>query len=61
MNLYIILDLAVLFFPLVLSFDRKVAYYRKWPAVFMSILIVGAIHIVWYILVTKAAHWSFNE
>jgi lycopene cyclase domain-containing protein len=61
MNLYLILDLAVLFFPLVLSFDRKVAFYRKWPAVFMSILIVGAFHIVWDVLVTQAGHWSFSE
>ena len=61
MNLYLILDLAILFFPLVLSFDRKVAFYRKWPAVFMSILIVGAVYILWDVLVTEAGHWSFSE
>ena len=61
MSLYLLLDLGILFFPLVLSFDKKVAYWRKWPAVFMSILIVGVVYVVWDIIVTEAGHWGFSE
>ncbi|WP_455381813.1 lycopene cyclase domain-containing protein [Salinispira pacifica] len=61
MSLYLIVDLAVLFFPLVLSFDRKVAFYRRWPAAFTAIITVGAIFVVWDIFATQRGDWSFSS
>jgi lycopene cyclase domain-containing protein len=51
---------CTLFFPLVLSFDRKVAVYRHTAALFKSIGIVCIIFWVWDIMATARGHWSFN-
>jgi lycopene cyclase domain-containing protein len=57
---YLLLDVAVLLFPLLLSFDKKVAFYKTWKALFASILIVGIGFIVWDVLFTKYRVWEFN-
>jgi lycopene cyclase domain-containing protein len=60
MNLYLWVDLAILAIPLALSFDRKVRYVRRWPAVFASTAVVAAVFIPWDILKTAAGVWGFN-
>lgn len=57
---YLVLDLAVIFFPLVLSFDKKVAFFKTWKALFLSILIVGSGFIIWDLIFTKNGIWQFN-
>jgi lycopene cyclase domain-containing protein len=59
-NLYLILDIAAVFFPLILSFDKKVAYYKSWKAVFSAILIVGIPFVAWDIYFTQIGVWGFN-
>jgi lycopene cyclase domain-containing protein len=58
---YLLLDAAVLFFPLILSFDKKVAFYTTWKALFISILIVGLGFIAWDVLFTHYQVWQFNR
>ena len=43
-----------------LSFDRKVHYYKSWLDLFPSILIMGAFFIVWDVYKTLAGVWGFN-
>lgn len=69
---YLLLDLATLFFPLVLSFDRRVAFYRKWGRLFPAIAIGGTIFVIWDHFFTLANYtfqaagqtwtgiWNFN-
>ncbi len=57
---YLLLDLAVIFFPFVLSFDKKVAFYKTWKSLLLSILIVGAGFILWDIIFTSHKIWVFN-
>lgn len=57
---YLLLDLAVFIFPFILSFDKKVAFYKTWKSLFLSILIVGAGFIIWDILFTSHEIWKFN-
>jgi lycopene cyclase domain-containing protein len=45
--------------PLALSFDKKVAFYRKWPSVILSSLIVGAAYIAWDVFAARNGHWWF--
>jgi lycopene cyclase domain-containing protein len=61
MSLYLLLDLLVIAFPFLLSFDRKVAFYRRWPATAASILLVGTVYIVWDVFATLRGDWSFSE
>lgn len=44
-----------------LSFDRKVHYYKSWLDLFPSILIMGALFIIWDIYKTLAGVWGFND
>jgi lycopene cyclase domain-containing protein len=60
-NLYLWIDLAILAIPLALSFDRKVHYVSKWPAVLLATAVVAAVFIPWDILKTAAEVWGFNE
>jgi lycopene cyclase domain-containing protein len=61
MNLYLWIDLAIVCLPLVLSFDRRVHYVRRWPAVFLSALAIAAVYIPWDMLKTAYRVWGFSE
>ena len=57
---YLWINILVILFPLLLSFDKKVHFYTSFRAVFISILIVGVPFIIWDVLFTKAGIWGFN-
>ena len=61
MSVYLFINLCILAIPLCLSFERRIAFYKKWPAVFLSIAIVGIFYILWDIFATWAGHWWFNS
>ena len=44
-----------------LSFDRRVRYFKSWPALIKAIAIVGVVFIVWDIFFTHIDVWGFNE
>ncbi|WP_443944708.1 lycopene cyclase domain-containing protein [Pedobacter sp. AW1-32] len=58
---YLLINIAVIFFPLVLSFDKKVHFFSKWKFVLPAILLTGAVFLVWDLLFTKLNVWSFNS
>ena len=57
---YLILLAASIAVPLMLSFDKKVQYYKNLKYIFPAILITAAIFWVWDIKFTTARVWSFN-
>lgn len=57
---YLVLDLASVFFPLVLSFDKKVHFYKRWKFLFPALFINALIFIVWDEFFTRMGIWSFN-
>ncbi|MFO7796684.1 MAG: lycopene cyclase domain-containing protein [Promethearchaeati archaeon] len=61
MNLYFWLNFAVIIGPLLLSFDKKVAFWRRWPPLLLSMLVVSTTFIIWDVIVTELGHWSFSE
>jgi len=60
-SFYLWLDLAVVAGPVILSFDRRVGYYRVWPAVLLSLLAVGVPFLIWDIIATSAGIWGFSD
>jgi len=58
---YLFLNLACIFFPLALSFDKKVAFYKLWKNLFIAILINALFFISWDILFTSKGIWNFNS
>lgn len=61
MNLYLLINLVVLAIPLLLSFDRRVAFFRRWPSVLASIAVVGLAYLAWDVLATARGDWFFSE
>jgi len=60
MSLYLTLELCSIAVPLILSFDRKVGFYKHWPVLFPSIILTGALFVVFDIYFAKNGIWGFN-
>jgi len=59
--LYLLVDLASLMIPLLLSFEKRINYVSKWKFLFPAILIVGIAFIIWDVLFHNLGIWSFND
>jgi lycopene cyclase domain-containing protein len=59
-TLYLLVDLAVLALPFLLSFDKKIAFHREWKYFFPVNFAVGAFFIAWDVLFARAGIWAFN-
>lgn len=57
---YLFLDIVTIIGPLVLSFDKKVAFYQSWKSFVLSMLPVSLFYILWDIYFTKTGVWKFN-
>jgi len=57
---YLIINGLAVLIPVVLSFDRKVHYYKRWKYLFPSILLTAAVFIAWDIAFTAKGVWGFN-
>ena len=58
---YILILLCSLAGPFALSFDKKVAFYKKWKAVFTAMLLPALFYIIWDMVFTNLQAWFFNE
>lgn len=57
---YALLHACAFTFPFLLSFDRRVAFYKQWKFLFPAIFLVAAFFVVWDIWFTSMNVWSFN-
>lgn len=57
---YLLINFLTIFFPIVLSFDKRVAFYKNWGFVFPGLLITGLLFLFWDYLFTIYGVWSFN-
>ena len=60
MSLYFILLTASGAVPLLLSFDKRLQFYKQWKYVFPSILLVALVYIVFDVNFTNRGIWGFN-
>ena len=61
MSEYFLLNILIIAIPLLLSFERKIKYYRKLPSLLIAILIIGGGFIIWDVIATIRGDWSFNS
>ena len=60
MSDYLLINIAIIFVPLLLSFDKNLEFYKKTLSVLISIIVVSSIYIVWDSFATFRNDWSFN-
>jgi lycopene cyclase domain-containing protein len=59
--LYLLVNLGSIAIPVILSFDKKVAFYKKWKAFWPANLMTLAFFVTWDVFFTDAGIWGFNE
>lgn len=60
MYYYLYLNLFTIFFPLVLSFDKRVHFYTNWRYLFPAMIITGLAFVTWDQFFTAHGVWGFN-
>lgn len=58
---YLLINFLVVLFPFLLSFDKKVHFYKKWRFIFPGLFITGILYLFWDYLFTINNVWSFNS
>lgn len=58
---YILIDAAIIAFPLLLSFEKRIKYYRNIKALAISILAIGGLFILLDEIAVLARVWWFNS
>ena len=61
MSLYTIILIASISIPFLLSFDKKLQFYRQWKYLIPSIVAIALFYIVGDIYFTKIGVWGFNR
>ena len=60
MSTYLVLNILVIIIPLLLSFEKKIKFYKKFRELSISMLTVGSIFILWDIFAVIRGDWNFN-
>ena len=60
MSLYLYINIAIIFFPLLLTFEKRIKYYSKIKNLTVAILLISYLFVAWDIFATFRGHWSFN-
>jgi lycopene cyclase domain-containing protein len=60
MSLYLSILVFSAVFPFLLSFDKRVRFYRKWKALFPSMIIAGSIYLAADVIFARQGIWGFN-
>jgi lycopene cyclase domain-containing protein len=58
---YLIINILTVFFPVVLSFDKRVAFAKSWKYIWPGMAITGLLFLFWDVLFTVQGVWSFND
>lgn len=57
---YLLINLFSILIPLLVSFEKRIAYYKQWKFLFPSILITATFFIIWDHFLTVWGVWGFN-
>jgi lycopene cyclase domain-containing protein len=57
---YLLINFLTIVFPVLLSFDKRVAFYKSWKYIWPGMAITGLVFLFWDVLFTIKGVWSFN-
>jgi len=58
--LYLLINFLTVLFPIILSFDKRVQFYKNWKFIFPGLFLSGLVFLFWDYLFTVYHVWSFN-
>ncbi len=58
--LYLVLDVGSILFPFLFSWDRRIRFADKWPALFWGLAAMALVFLPWDIYFTQQSVWGFN-
>jgi lycopene cyclase domain-containing protein len=58
---YLLINFLTVLFPVILSFDQRVRFYKSWKYLLPGMAITGLVFLFWDVLFTKQGVWSFNS
>ncbi len=61
MSEYLLINIGTIAIPLILSFEKKLKFYKNFLALLISLLITGALYISWDVVATMRGDWSFSS
>jgi lycopene cyclase domain-containing protein len=57
---YLLINFLTIIFPVLLSFDKRVAFHKSWKYIWPGMAITGLVFLFWDVLFTIKGVWSFN-
>ena len=57
---YLLINFLSVVFPLLLSFDPRVRFYKSWKYIWPGLFLTGILFLAWDIFFTVKGVWSFN-
>jgi lycopene cyclase domain-containing protein len=57
---YLLINFLTILFPVLLSFDKRVQFYKNWKFIFPGLFLTGLLFLVWDYIFTIENVWSFN-
>lgn len=61
MSTYLLINILIIIGPLMLSFERKIGYYRKWPSLLLSVALTSAVFVTWDVIAHQRNDWQFSQ
>ncbi|EOR94629.1 hypothetical protein ADIARSV_2227 [Arcticibacter svalbardensis MN12-7] len=58
---YLLINFLTVLFPVLLSFDKRVHFYKSWKHIFPGLLLTGLSFLLWDYIFTLYHVWSFND
>jgi len=58
---YLIVNCLSILFPFLLSFDKKVAFYKNWKYLLIANIFSATVFVIWDILFTHLGVWGFTD
>lgn len=56
-----LINIGIILFPLLFSFEKNIRFYRRIPALLASLSIVSTVYIIWDIIAASRGDWGFSE
>ncbi|WP_317168587.1 lycopene cyclase domain-containing protein [Mucilaginibacter agri] len=58
---YLLINFLTIIFPIALSFDKRVQFYKSWRFIWPGMIITGFVFLFWDVLFTVKGVWFFNN